>query len=69
MGEVIPFGRLGANGLAQEDDETTVDLVTAVDVVLRDLRDIEHLLTADAARERASEARRLLARALHYERA
>lgn len=63
MGEVIPFGRFGANG-ASEDDDAEIDLVTAVDVAIRDLRDIEHWLSADAARERASECRRLLAQAL-----
>ncbi len=68
MGEVIPFGRFAGNGPC-EDEDLAVDLVTAVDVVIRDLADIEQRLTADAARERASECRRLLARALHQARA
>lgn len=63
MGEVIPFGRFDANG-AFEDEAFDVDLVTAVDVAIRDLRDIEHWLTGEAARERASECRRLLCGAL-----
>lgn len=62
MGEVIAFARRAA--VPAEDDIVEIDLVTAVDVAIRDLRDIEDHLPAEAARARASECRRLLSDAL-----
>jgi hypothetical protein len=63
MGEVIAFRSRVADLV--HDEEPEIDLVTAIDVAIRDLHDIESGLTAEAARERAQECRLLLSGALH----
>lgn len=62
MGEVIFFPVRGAQAA---DAEPEIDLVTAVDVAIRDLRDIAARLGVDEAlRRQADECRHMLARAL-----
>jgi hypothetical protein len=45
-------------------EEPVVDLVTAIDVAIRDLCEIEALCDAEDARQRAAECRRMLVMAL-----
>jgi hypothetical protein len=59
MAEVIPFPL----HLRQPEDEPEVDLMTAVDVAIRDLREIARTMDMAASRARADECRRLLERA------
>ncbi len=61
MSNVIPFPvRVPAY-----EAEPEIDLYTAVDVAIRDLRDIaRRLATDDAGREQATECLNMLARAL-----
>lgn len=59
MAEVIPFPLR----LRQPEDELEVDLMTAVDVAIRDLREIARTMDMAASRARADECRRLLERA------
>ena len=59
MAEIIPF-RPKSN-TAEEDE--TIDLYTAVDAAIRDLRDITARWGDEAARVQAEECRRMLERA------
>ena len=45
------------------DDEDEIDLLTAVDAAIRDLRDITRAWGTEAAREQAEECRMMLERA------
>ena len=58
MAEIIPFPRR-----PQPEDTPEVDLVTAVDVAIRDLRDIQFLRDLADIRARAQECRVMLRRA------
>lgn len=61
MSNVIPF----PVRLPLHETEPEIDLFTAVDVAIRDLRDIARRLAADeAGREQATECLNMLARAL-----
>jgi hypothetical protein len=62
MGDVIAFRPVAARPPA-EDDECDVDILTALDVAIRDLRDIAADLTSDAARRQAEACRMMLERA------
>lgn len=59
MGEVV---YLASHRLAQcpPDDDMDIDLLTAVDVALRDLADITRHISLEAAREQAEICRRML---------
>lgn len=59
MAEIIPFRP--KSELAKEDEE--IDLYTAVDAAIRDLRDITAHWGNEAARVQAEECRRMLERA------
>ena len=55
MAEVIPF--------PSRAEEPDVDLITAVDVAIRDLRDVLRSRGEEPARQQAEECRELLERA------
>jgi hypothetical protein len=61
MAQVIPFRR----NVTPADEEIEIDLLTAVDVAIRDLRDISSRCDQEAARRQADECCRMLERALH----
>jgi hypothetical protein len=61
MAQVIPFRR----NVTPADEEIEIDLLTAVDVAIRDLRDISSRCNQEAARRQADECCRMLERALH----
>ncbi|GGC57328.1 hypothetical protein [Chelatococcus reniformis] len=61
MGNVVQF-RLRPS-LDHDDEIPEVDLVTAVDVAIRDLRDIARQSLASATREQANSCRLMLERA------
>jgi hypothetical protein len=61
MGNVVQF-RLRPSP-DQDDDIPEVDLVTAVDVAIRDLRDIARQSLASSTREQANACRLMLERA------
>lgn len=48
-----------------DDEEPDVDLLTAVDVAIRDLRDIARLAGEEASRQQAEDCRRMLERAFY----
>jgi hypothetical protein len=58
MAEIIQFPRLVIS-----DEEVEIDLLTAVDAAIRDLRDITARWGDDAARLQAEECRAMLERA------
>lgn len=61
MSNVIPFPARPAYA----EDDLDIDLVTAVDVAIRDLRELaERLHADDAGREQAQQCMSMLARAL-----
>jgi hypothetical protein len=60
MAQVIPFRRKETPA----EDEIEIDLLTAVDVAIRDLRDISSRCEQDGARRQADECCRMLERAL-----
>ena len=64
MAEIIQFPLRRA---ADPDDEEglDIDLITAVDVAIRDLRDIARALGEDTVREQAEACRRMLERAFN----
>ncbi len=63
MAEIIQFPLRPAD---PDDDETLdIDLITAVDVAIRDLRDIARALGEDTVREQAEACRRMLERAFN----
>jgi hypothetical protein len=65
MAEIVPFRSRAALAAADDDPDALreLDLLTAVDVAIRDLRDILAAWGADAARLQAEECRRMLERA------
>ncbi len=63
MAEIIQFP---LRRFEPDDEEALdIDLLTAVDVAIRDLRDIARALGEDAVREQAEDCRRMLERAFH----
>jgi hypothetical protein len=60
MAEIIPFR---SRAELAEDDAGNIDLLTAVDVAIRDLRDIAARSSEASARLLAEECRRMLERA------
>jgi len=60
MAEIIPFP---VAALQNEDDDPDIDLLMAVDVAIRDLRDIARALGEERVREQAEACRRMLERA------
>ncbi len=63
MAEIIQFP---LHRVQPDDDDTLdIDLLTAVDVAIRDLRDIARALGEDTVREQAEACRRMLERAFH----
>jgi hypothetical protein len=59
MGDVIPFPQKPDSS----DEELAVDLLTAVDAAIRDLREISRRWGDDSARRQAEECRLMLERA------
>jgi hypothetical protein len=59
MAEVIPFRRKAQ----PPEEESAIDLLTAVDAAIRDLREIAQRWGDDSARSQADECRRMLERA------
>jgi hypothetical protein len=59
MAEVIPFPRKPQ----KPDEESGIDLLTAVDAAIRDLREISRRWGEDTARKQAEECRHMLERA------
>jgi hypothetical protein len=59
MGDIIQFR---ARVPSSEDDQE-IDLLTAVDAAIRDLRDISERWGEEASRRQAEECRRMLERA------
>ena len=55
MGEIIAFP-----SRARDADDSEVDLLTAVDAAIRDLRDISQACTQEPVRKRADECREML---------
>lgn len=60
MAEIIPFP---VAALHDENADPDIDLLTAVDVAIRDLRDIALALGEERVREQAEACRRMLERA------
>jgi hypothetical protein len=50
---------------ARPDDDEACDIVTAVDVAIRDLREILQFWGTEGARARAQECERMLSRVFH----
>jgi hypothetical protein len=61
MAEIIQFPLRHAE--PDDDESLDIDLLTAVDVAIRDLRDIAKALGEDTVREQAEACRRMLERA------
>jgi hypothetical protein len=61
MADIIPFPIVRSIDI--ESDDLDLDLMTAVDVAIRDLRDIARALGEDGVREQAEACRRMLERA------
>ncbi len=61
MAEIIQFPLRHAE--PDEGETLDIDLLTAVDVAIRDLRDIARALGEDTVREQAEACRRMLERA------
>ena len=59
MAEIIPFRRKAA----ECEEEGDIDLLTAVDAAIRDLRDIAERCGEESARRLAEECRLMLERA------
>jgi hypothetical protein len=64
MAEIIQFPLRTAEP-DDDEDGPDIDLITAVDVAIRDLRDIARALGEDTVREQAEACRRMLERAFH----
>jgi hypothetical protein len=63
MADIIPFP---ARRLSEPEPEAIdIDLITAVDVAIRDLRDIARALGEDGVRRQAEECRLMLERAFN----
>jgi hypothetical protein len=63
MAEIIQFPLRRAD--PDDEDALDIDLITAVDVAIRDLRDIARALGEDTVREQAEACRRMLERAFN----
>ena len=63
MAEIIQFPLRPAE--PDDDEALDIDLITAVDVAIRDLRDIARALGEDTVREQAEACRQMLERAFH----
>ena len=63
MAEIIQFPLRRAE--PDDDESLDIDLITAVDVAIRDLRDIARALGEDTVREQAEACRRMLERAFN----
>ena len=61
MADIIPFPNRGE----LSDEEPGIDLLTAVDVAIRDLRDIARQAAEETSRKQADECRRMLERAFY----
>ncbi len=61
MAKIIPFRK---NNRDHEEEDCAVDLLTAVDAAIRDLRDIAERWGEESSRALADECRRMLERAL-----
>lgn len=64
MAEIIPFRKRSVGSRVEEED-SPVDLLTAVDAAIRDLRDIGERWGEESARRLAEECRRMLERAFN----
>ena len=60
MADIIPFRR---KNQPNEEDYSEIDLLTAVDAAIRDLRDIAAACGEESSRKLAEECRRMLERA------
>jgi hypothetical protein len=60
VAEIIPFRRKNREN---EEEDTAIDLLTAVEVAIRDLRDIAEQSGEESSRLLAEECRRMLERA------
>lgn len=63
MAEIIQFPLRRAD--PDDEEGLDIDLLTAVDVAIRDLRDIARALGEDTVREQAEACRRMLERAFN----
>jgi hypothetical protein len=63
VAEIIPFRR--KNQQSDEQEDSPVDLLTAVDAAIRDLRDIAERWGEESSRRLADECRRMLERAFN----
>ena len=63
MAEIIQFPLHRVQ--PDDDDALDIDLLTAVDVAIRDLRDIARALGEDTVREQAETCQEMLERAFH----
>lgn len=63
MAEIIQFPLRRPD--PDNDEALDIDLLTAVDVAIRDLRDIARALGEDTVREQAEDCRRMLERAFN----
>ena len=63
MAEIIQFPLRRAD--PDDEEGLDIDLLTAVDVAIRDLRDIARALGEDTVREQAEVCRRMLERAFN----
>ena len=65
MAEIVQFRpRASTAGRQELQEELDIDLVTAVDTAIRDLRDIVAAWCADSSLKQAEECRRMLEQAL-----
>ncbi len=64
MADIVQFRSRAVLAEDALEDFLEVDLVTAVDAAIRDLRDILDSWGAEASRQQAEECRRMLERAL-----
>ena len=64
MADIVQFRSRAVLAEDALEDFLEVDLVTAVDAAIRDLRDILDSWGAEASRKQAEECRRMLERAL-----
>ncbi len=63
MAEIIQFPLRPAD--PDDEEGVDIDLITAVDVAIRDLRDIARALGEDTVRQQAEDCRRMLERAFN----
>jgi hypothetical protein len=65
MAEIVQFRPRASYGSRQQENEPLeIDLVTAVDAAIRDLRDIVAAWGADSSLKQAEECRKMLEEAL-----